>query len=194
MTDMTAQAINLTNELMARLPLLTDPEAREYLVEIRSAIKALTAPRVPEGWIPVSERLPDEYGHYLAILSSGYSDDQIHLISYSPNTVRKWSNAFGIPAPIPAGVTVTHWMPLPEHPALTAAPATVDSDPMPMPLFQTAEGEELKRLRERVKVLELTAGYASHDIDNIALLLRGEEDLQKLCRGIAERLRLGEGR
>lgn len=51
MTDMTAeQAINLTNELMARLPLLTDPEAREYLAEIRATIKALTAPRVPDGW------------------------------------------------------------------------------------------------------------------------------------------------
>jgi hypothetical protein len=54
--------------------------------------------------------------------------------------------------------------------------------------------DELATLRERVKVLELTADLAAHDIDNIALILRGETDLQKLCRGIAERLRDGEGR
>lgn len=78
---------------------------------------------------------------------------------------------------------------------LTAAPALADATLIDEgTMRQVPDSDEIAKLRERVKVLELTAGYASHDIDNIALLLRGEEDLQKLCRGIAERLRLGEGR
>ena len=66
-------------------------------------------------WISVEDGLPEHSGLVLAVLSS-LVGKQVHIISYSPKTIRRWSRAYGMPNSLPVGVDVTHWMPLPPPP------------------------------------------------------------------------------
>ena len=52
-------------------------------------------------WIPVSERLPDDFGDVLALTTLGM---EVHINNYVDDTWRLYSG------------TVTHWMPLPQPP------------------------------------------------------------------------------
>lgn len=78
---------------------------------IQAAIEALRAYRVQPapGWIPVSERMPDENEEQqiLACFKGG----DISTLYYFEG---RWDDAYGI---VPIRQDVTHWMPLPAVPA-----------------------------------------------------------------------------
>lgn len=90
-------------------------EAYEYDVEayneaVGYAISLLDADR----WIPVSERLPEEYGNYLVFTS----DKDIDIGAYHSNTPDAWSlcDANGFYWARQKGIKITHWKSLPKAP------------------------------------------------------------------------------
>ena len=65
--------------------------------------------RAPQRWIPVSERLPDEYAICLCVKIGGRYNSVV-IAQHKGNNY--WmSNGLGV-------VTVSHWMPLPEPPGV----------------------------------------------------------------------------
>jgi len=60
-----------------------------------------TALREQVRWVPVSERLPDDHGFFIAITGSGHRC----LLGYNTTHGWQWD-----------GSAVTHWMPLPPPP------------------------------------------------------------------------------
>ena len=64
---------------------------------------------MPDGWIPVTERLP-EWGHYFVFVKAGEYDD----ISWTQVAYFDGKKFHGVDAT--ATAVVTHWMPLPEPP------------------------------------------------------------------------------
>ena len=66
-------------------------------------------PAKPDGWIPVTERLPERNKPVLVVDESG-----VNVGSYSPMLHDWWSLHGDRMAPGPA---VTHWMPLPAPPS-----------------------------------------------------------------------------
>jgi hypothetical protein len=77
--------------------------------------------RRADGWISVSERLPEERGHYLAVVKRtapdmlGGNETRIKIMRWMGED---WRYAHYIPEWINKVITdtVTHWMPLPQPP------------------------------------------------------------------------------
>ena len=76
---------------------------------IEMAIQALQEPR----WIPVSERLPEEYGNYLISI---HGEDEPDIGTINPNDKRGWSlcDANGFHWASDKKLIVTAWKPLPK--------------------------------------------------------------------------------
>lgn len=75
--------------------------------DLRNRIAELEAER---RWIPVSERMPDDWESVLTIDISKSTQDVVSAF-YNPET-SLWSTPFS------SDLWVTHWMPLPEPPIL----------------------------------------------------------------------------
>ena len=82
------------------------------IAELETEIDQLTAhdatERQDDKWIPVSERLPDNWESVLTIDISKSTQDVVSAF-YNPET-SLWSTPFSF------DLWVTHWMPLPEPP------------------------------------------------------------------------------
>lgn len=77
----------------------------EVDLECMDKLMAMITDR-PQGWIPVSERLPEESGNYLiAIADSNYKNGQFFEISWFYPSNHTWSFR---------NANVIAWMPLPE--------------------------------------------------------------------------------
>ena len=85
---------------------------RKRIAELEAENDQLTArwrqERQDDKWIPVSERLPDDWKPVLTIDMSEYTRVPVPAF-YDPDT-SLWSTHF------PYDLWVTHWMPLPEPP------------------------------------------------------------------------------
>lgn len=81
--------------------------ARKYTDKIRHAQPAPLVPVAP-GWIPVSERVPDENAEQQVLVC--FKGGDISALYYSEG---RWDDAYGI---VPIRQDVTHWMPLPAGP------------------------------------------------------------------------------
>lgn len=75
---------------------------------------AQTVESKQDEWIPVSERLPDEYGNYLVFTS----DNDIDIGTINPRIENSWSlcDANGFYWARQKGIEITHWKPLPKAP------------------------------------------------------------------------------
>ena len=83
--------------------------------KIDEAIKVVEEDARPKGeWIPVSERLPEEYGNYLVFTS----DNDIDVGTFSPQFENSWSmcDADGFYWVMQKGIEITHWRPLTKAP------------------------------------------------------------------------------
>ncbi|HHK9580797.1 TPA: DUF551 domain-containing protein [Citrobacter braakii] len=92
----------------------TDIDARDKLREVwnrRAAmLQAGNSPELPDGWIPVSERMPDEIGRYWCYVEEQNSLGKSHYQwNCSWNGERWWIESDN-------GGRVTHWMELPAAP------------------------------------------------------------------------------
>ena len=89
-----------------------DVALRKRIAELEGRIDQLTAhdatERQDDKWIPVSERLPDNWESVLTIDISKSTRDMVTAF-YNPET-SLWSTHFS------CDLWVTHWMPLPEPP------------------------------------------------------------------------------
>ena len=92
-------------------------EAREvldYIAELEAESERFTVhsdiERHDDKWIPVSERLPDNWESVLTIDMSKSTRDMVTAF-YNPET-SLWSTHFS------CDLWVTHWMPLPESPIM----------------------------------------------------------------------------
>ena len=87
-------------------------EISDYIAELEGKIDQLTAhdatERQDDKWIPVSERLPDNWESVLTIDISKSTRDMVTAF-YNPET-SLWSTHFS------CDLWVTHWLPLPEPP------------------------------------------------------------------------------
>ncbi|ELO8221370.1 DUF551 domain-containing protein [Salmonella enterica subsp. enterica] len=73
---------------------------------VRAAIiQGGSSPVTPDGWIPVSERMPEPYEYVL--VTDGFDGCEVMRV----NTDGYWGPAKSL---YPGGIT--HWMPLPEPP------------------------------------------------------------------------------
>ncbi|WP_149004839.1 DUF551 domain-containing protein, partial [Escherichia coli] len=68
-------------------------------------VQAGNSPVTPDGWIPVSERMPEPYEYVL--VTDGFDGCEVMRV----NTDGYWGPAKSL---YPGGIT--HWMPLPEPP------------------------------------------------------------------------------
>lgn len=94
--------LKLTPELVAT----SIAKAKEILKE---KMPSPFAPRSENRtWIPVSERLPDEKGHYLTVVKGVLDGYIVRSQLYKPNAHKAFSGWIHNP--------VTHWQPLPEAP------------------------------------------------------------------------------
>lgn len=76
------------------------------------------APKAPDGWIPVSERMPDKAGFYLCwgTYFDGAEPDYIPA-SFFIHPTNGWSKWEPVEDDCdPNCVTITHWQPLPDAP------------------------------------------------------------------------------
>lgn len=90
-----------------------DKHAHEKARECEAKIRAVVAPSAPSAWIACSERMPDE-GEVVAVLTLCGQ-----RFTAWPTHWRGASSGFAqwtFPSTDMDGVTVTHWMPLPETP------------------------------------------------------------------------------
>lgn len=81
------------------------------VAEIKAIID--TAPTVGE-WISVSDRLPSEYGNYIA-----FCEGEVMECTYAPpkkGMIPGWSTCDAHGVHFFGEKSVTHWMPLPEPP------------------------------------------------------------------------------
>ncbi len=89
-------------------------ELHEYIAELEAKVDQLTAhsdiERQDDKWIPVSERLPDNWESVLTIDISKSTRDMVTAF-YNPET-SLWSTHFS------CDLWVTHWMPLPASPIM----------------------------------------------------------------------------
>lgn len=77
-------------------------DAADAIEGLSHAVDQMTEWRKKQ-WIPITERLPEEYGHYLVhAVGNGYCSTYIAL----------WNGRFRANFEMP----ITHWMPLPEPP------------------------------------------------------------------------------
>lgn len=79
------------------------------------------APKAPDGWIPVSERMPDKVGLYLCwgTYFDGAEPDYIPA-SFFIHPTNGWSKWEPVEDDCdPNCVTITHWQPLPDAPKVT---------------------------------------------------------------------------
>lgn len=77
---------------------------------LKSILQAGNSPELPDGWIPVSERMPDEIGRYWCYVEEQNSLGKSHYQwNCSWNGERWWIESDN-------GGRVTHWMPLPAAP------------------------------------------------------------------------------
>lgn len=97
---------------------ITDiPDVKEFYSLAESALqeqasKGVEIDTVKPGWIPVAERLPDRNGEY--ICRHGYNGNTDIKFTgvleyYATDEKPHWQHES-------IGLTVTHWMPLPEPP------------------------------------------------------------------------------
>lgn len=94
------------------------PALADALKSANAEIARLTE---AERWIPVSERLPEERGYYLAVVHRtapdelGGNETRIRIMQWMGED---WRYAYHVPEWINREITdtVTHWMPLPEPP------------------------------------------------------------------------------
>ncbi len=100
-------------------------------VKFQEAVKALTAPRVPDGWVPIDDKLP-EIGQLVAIMDTGrYANmpdglpdmhvTAIGFLNEFNDTDTYWSLFGSSPSYVLHGFT--HWLALPN--VLTPAPPPV---------------------------------------------------------------------
>lgn len=77
----------------------------EWLTELKERREA-------DRWIPVSEKLPDEYGNYLVFTS----DNDTDIGTFNPQFDDSWSlcDANGFYWARQKGIKITHWKPLPK--------------------------------------------------------------------------------
>jgi hypothetical protein len=91
-----------------------EDDLRKRIAELEAEIDQLTArlrqERQDDKWIPVSERLPDNWKSVLTIDISKSTRDMVTAF-YNPET-SLWSTHFS------CDLWVTHWMPLPESPIM----------------------------------------------------------------------------
>lgn len=87
-------------------------DCSEEHAQLASWLEELKARREADRWIPVSERLPDEYGNYLVFTS----DNDIDIGTINPRTENGWSlcDANGFYWARQKGIEITHWKPLPK--------------------------------------------------------------------------------
>lgn len=98
------------NDLISRKALLAEYD-RVHIGEPGKARKLIEdAPAVRE-WIPVSERLPENFGEYIVTVQNETGELYSDYADYDPYH-KKWRTGLFL------GVRdkVTHWMPLPEPP------------------------------------------------------------------------------
>ena len=94
-----------------------DVALRKRIAELEGKIDQLTAHDATERrWIPVSERMPDDWESVLTIDISKSTQDMVTAF-YNPET-SLWSTHFSMYSD--SDLWVTHWMPLPESPEVQA--------------------------------------------------------------------------
>lgn len=81
-------------------------DAIEDLWQALDAAQGVLAEQPPT-WIPVTERLPEESGDYLAFVTQVRDDNGLPLVSWI--AIKHFYDVF-------LDKSVTHWMPLPEPP------------------------------------------------------------------------------
>lgn len=86
-------------------PYSEEEELARKIMQMHARIAELEAER---RWIPVSERMPDDWESVLTIDISKSTQDVVSAF-YNPET-SLWSTPFS------SDLWVTHWMPLPESP------------------------------------------------------------------------------
>ena len=86
---------------------------RELYFRTRGELSKLPSAQPAQQWIPVSERLPEEYGNYLISI---HGEDDPDIGTINPNDKRGWSlcDANGFHWASDKKLIVTAWMPLPE--------------------------------------------------------------------------------
>ena len=87
-------------------------ERAEYNEQLAAWLTELQERREADRWIPVSEKLPDEYGNYLVFTS----DNDIDIGTFNPRFEDSWSmcDANGFYWVRQKGIEITHWKPLPK--------------------------------------------------------------------------------
>ena len=80
---------------------------------IEKELNDLPSAQPEQRWIPVTERLPKEYGNYLISI---HGEDEPDIGTINPNDKRGWSlcDANGFYWASDKKLIVTAWMPLPE--------------------------------------------------------------------------------
>lgn len=86
--------------------------SRNNLLDYIESLPSVT-PKAEPQWIPVTERLPEEYGNYLISI---HGEDEPDIGTINPNDKRGWSlcDANGFHWASDKELIVTAWMPLPE--------------------------------------------------------------------------------
>lgn len=85
---------------------VTDLETARKIIRLWNAESSAASEN--RTWIPVSERLPDEKGHYLTVVKGVLDGYIVRSQLYKPNAHKAFSGWIHNP--------VTHWQPLPEAP------------------------------------------------------------------------------
>ena len=85
------------------------------VLDVQDAVSKLPSvtPKTEPQWIPVTERLPEEYGNYLISI---HGEDEPDIGTINPNNKRGWSlcDASGFYWASDKSLIVTAWMPFPE--------------------------------------------------------------------------------
>lgn len=94
-----------------------DPADDDRIEEVKQIVRSLAEPKAPDGWIPVSERMPldishEEFRSMTAIVTDGLYVGMCDC--QSGNGWVEWSN-YGDINP----EKITHWQPLPDAPKVT---------------------------------------------------------------------------
>ena len=135
-TEPTTEIQEILNYLDTTLHPIVSPDNWNVYAELHDMVSKLPSTQPEPQWIPVTERLPEEYGNYLISI---HGEDEPDIGTINPNNKRGWSlcDASGFYWASDKSLIVTAWMPFPE-------PYRVERKPMGKLIDQRASAQSKK--------------------------------------------------